>query len=285
MHFLQIAKFAHRDASTYISLTAVGRISYQWITTALNATRESRGDQKVVSVRLAGCRERESEREREGWERCRASGRLGPLSHRPGRAASDSYVGAFKCFDWISCRCRLFYFPVPRIRILCLSNASWLPVSLCDTIGARGHVSRPLFIQNICRSVPLLRAALIPGAARSCDPWASNGDILASIMWTTVWGKSGVVVDSAGTHPVEFGFLWRHSESNHDSSPIGNVTKSRSFYLHRRSNVNAASYPHGDTCAATFILEPTIGRLNYCLRGPSDGASESFEIYNRSGGG
>lgn len=48
-----------------------------------------RNDRKVV--RLAGCEEK-------GWERCRASRRLDPLSHRPDRAASDPSAVAFAVF-------------------------------------------------------------------------------------------------------------------------------------------------------------------------------------------
>ena len=67
-----------------------------------------------------------------------------------------------------------------------------------------------------------------------CDPSASNSGSLASITWKLQCKlRSGAVVESAGTHPVESGFLWRHSESNQDPSLPGNARKSRSLYLPR----------------------------------------------------
>lgn len=47
-------------------------------------------------------RERERETERRGGGRCRASRRLGPLSHRPDRAASDSFQRVLRVLSDIS---------------------------------------------------------------------------------------------------------------------------------------------------------------------------------------
>lgn len=67
-----------------------------------------------------------------------------------------------------------------------------------------------------------------------CDPSASNSGSIPLHRSRELLCKfrSGAVVESAGTHPVESGFLWRRSENNQDPSRPGNARKSRSlFYL------------------------------------------------------
>ncbi|KOX70912.1 hypothetical protein WN51_03341 [Melipona quadrifasciata] len=49
---------------------------------------------------------------------------------------------------------------------------------------------------------------------------------IGNIIGGKIEKESGAVAESAGTHPVESGFLWRHSESNQDPSLPGNARKS-----------------------------------------------------------
>lgn len=140
-----------------------------------------RNDRKVV--RLAGCEEK-------GWERCRASRRLDPLSHRPDRAASDPSAVAFACLHRFSCVCDS---RLPQLSAR-LSSRSDARCSInfaggVSRVHVHAHFFSAFFIQRLGQLVP--RRSRLGRVQWSLERWYRSREPQCSGGLVAWWSRSG----------------------------------------------------------------------------------------------